>query len=61
MDDGAGTFTVLLLILSVVEFVIALSAAIVTCQFACRDESSCCADSQKGNESDIEKNSMTCC
>ena len=47
--------TIILLALSGVEFVIAFSAAVFTCQVACCDESGCCGDSQKGNETDIEK------
>ena len=34
------------------------SAAIFACHFACCDGRSCCGDSQKGNESDIKKNSI---
>ena len=51
-------FTVLLMVICTLEFITALSAAIFACHFACCDGRSCCGDSQKGNESDIKKNSI---
>ena len=57
-DDTRGILTVILLAVSAAEFVITLTAAIFTCQFGCCDEGSCCADSQKGNETNTEENNM---
>ena len=51
--------TNILLALSGVEFVIAFTAVMCTCQCACCNASGCCGDSQKGDETVIEKeNSM---
>ena len=54
-NERGRILAIILLALSGVEFVIAFSAAIFTCQVACCDESGCCGDSQKGKETDIGK------